>query len=168
MATASTRPTTSKAVAPSFPRLVIENVRPTVDGGRNPVKRVIGDEVEVEATVYKEGHDLIAARIRYCGPGEREARTAPMGYDRNLDRCRGSFQVDRIGRWWFTVEAWTDRFATWREDLEKKADAGQDTHSDLLEIANGQRRRWETSSIPSWSAISNRTTSPGRPSIPWR
>jgi starch synthase (maltosyl-transferring) len=58
-----------------------------------------------------------------------------MGYDRNLDRCRGSFQVDRIGRWWFTVEAWTDRFATWREDLEKKADAGQDTHSDLLEIA---------------------------------
>jgi starch synthase (maltosyl-transferring) len=96
---------------------------------------VIGDEVEVEATVYKEGHDLIAARIRYCGPGERDARTAPMGYDRNLDRCRGSFQVDRIGRWWFTVEAWTDRFATWREDLEKKADAGQDTHSDLLEIA---------------------------------
>lgn len=135
MTTASTRPAPSKAVAPSFPRLAIEDVRPTVDGGRYPVKRVIGDAVEVEATVYKEGHDHIAARIRYRGPGERDARAAPMVWDRNFDRCRGSFPVDRVGVWRFTVEAWTDRFATWRADLEKKAEAGQDTDPDLVEGA---------------------------------
>jgi starch synthase (maltosyl-transferring) len=95
----------------------------------------VADVVEVEATAYKEGHDLISARIRYRGPGEQDVRTAPMTYDQNLDRCHGSFTVNRIGRWLFTVEAWTDRFGTWRADLEKKTAAGQDTHADLLEGA---------------------------------
>ncbi len=132
---ASTRPTTSRPVTPSFPRLVIEYVKPTLDVGRYPVKRTVGDLVEVEATVYREGHDLVAARIRYRGPGDRVPRIASMTYEKDLDRCRGSFRVDRMGRWTFTVEAWTDRFGSWCRDLEKKAEAGQDTHPDLLEGA---------------------------------
>ncbi len=55
-----------------------------------------------------------------------------MTYERDFDRCRGSFGVDRLGRWTFTVDAWTDRFETWRMDLRKKADAKVDVALDLL------------------------------------
>jgi starch synthase (maltosyl-transferring) len=113
-------------------RLVIEEVRPAVDGGRYAVKRIVGDSLTVDATVYKDGHDLVAGRIRYRGPGERRWRTAAMTYARDFDRCRGSFVVDRLGRWTFTVDGWTDRFATWRMDLRKKAEAQVDVGLDLL------------------------------------
>jgi starch synthase (maltosyl-transferring) len=114
---------------------VIEDVHPAVEEGRHPIKRLQGDVVEVEATVYKDGHDAIAARVCYRGPGDRDWRTAPMSYDLNVDRCRGSFAVDRIGRWEFAVEAWTDRFATWQHDFRKRVNARQPLASELLEAA---------------------------------
>jgi len=122
-------------VAANHPGLMIENVRPSVDGGRYAVKRVVGDIVHVTATVYRDGHDWIAARIRYRAPGRNAWCTAPMTYEQGWDRCSGSFTVDRIGRWSFTVEAWTDRFTSWRTDIEKKIRAGQDVASDLIEGA---------------------------------
>ena len=117
------------------PRLLIEHIHPCVDGGRYAAKSAVGDEVVVTATVYREGHDLLRGRVRYRAPGEREWRTAAMSYDVDLDRCRGGFTVDVVGRWSFTVEAWTDRFETWRGDLAKKVSAGQDVGPDLLEGA---------------------------------
>ncbi|MGH7700094.1 MAG: maltotransferase domain-containing protein, partial [Gemmatimonadales bacterium] len=121
--------------AAALPRLVVEQVRPSVDAGRHPVKRLVGEDLAVEATVFKEGHDLVAARIRYRGPGDRAWRVAPMSYDLHFDRCRGTFPLDRVGRWAFTVEAWTDRFGTWRQDVAKKVDAGQDVTADLSDGA---------------------------------
>jgi starch synthase (maltosyl-transferring) len=121
--------------AGNTPRLVIENIRPSVDGGRHAAKRVEGDAFEVQATVYRDGHDLVCARIRYRPPGARTWRFADMEYERDFDRVTGSFTVDRIGPWTYTVDAWTDRFGTWRTDLAKKLEAKQDTHSDLLEGA---------------------------------
>jgi len=117
------------------PRLVIENVSPTVDGGRHAVKRVVGDVVDVGADIYKDGHDLIAARVAVLPPEERQWSYARMRYDDPEDRWSGSFPVDRIGRWTFTVEAWTDAFATWRSELTKKVAAGYDVSSELLEGA---------------------------------
>jgi len=111
---------------------VIEQVRPAVDAGRYAVKRIVGDVLTVEATVFKDGHDLVAGRIRYRPPGARRWHVAPMTYERDFDRCRGSFVVDRLGQWTFTVDAWTDRFETWRVDLTTKAAAGVDVHLDLL------------------------------------
>src|SRR5512146_2271192 len=120
-------------VAPvKIPRLVIEDVRPAVEGGRYAVKRIVGDSLTVDATVYRDGHDLVTGCIRYRAPGERRWRTAPMTYERDFDRCRGAFVVDRLGRWTFTVDAWTDRFESWRMDLRKKADAKVDVALDLL------------------------------------
>jgi starch synthase (maltosyl-transferring) len=115
--------------------VVIEPVHPLVDGGRHPIKRLLNQAVQVEANVYKEGHDAVAARVCYRGPGDGQWRTTPMSYDINIDRCRGSFVPDRLGRWMFTVEAWTDRFATWRADFRKRLDARQDLSSELLEAA---------------------------------
>ena len=124
--------------------LVIEQVTPQVDMGRYAPKRIVGETCEVTAAIFKDGHDLVAARVRYRAPGESEWRTAPLTYLYDVDRWVGSFELDRIGRWAFTVEAWTDRWGTWRSGLEKKLAAGQDVHVELLEgaeHAEGAARR---------------------------
>src|SRR4026209_1134967 len=88
------------------PRLVIEHVTPQLDGGRYPIKRIAGSLVEVGADIFKDGHDLIAARILYRhnapargqAPQEREWRSAPLSYQFNPDRWYGSFRADRHPR----------------------------------------------------------------------
>jgi starch synthase (maltosyl-transferring) len=119
----------------SLPHLMIEGLAPEIDGGRYPAKRIVGDSLVVEADIFKDGHDLLAARIGFRRPGGRDWQFVPMSYDYDSDRWSGSFVVDRIGRWIYAVEAWTDVFATWRSGIEKKVAAGQDVSSDLLEGA---------------------------------
>ena len=115
--------------------ITIECVTPELDAGRFPVKRIVGDEVWVGADVFKEGHDQLGAHVIFMGPGDREWSVAPMLFDFDTDRWHGMFRVDRIGRWTFSVEAWTDVFGTWRSDLKKKVDAGQTGEIELLEGA---------------------------------
>jgi starch synthase (maltosyl-transferring) len=99
------------------------------------VKRLIGDIVEIEADIFKEGHDLLAARLLFRGPGDADWRIAPLVFDYDTDRWYAAFTADRIGHWAYTVEAWTDVFGTWRSGLKKKVDAGQDVTLELLEGA---------------------------------
>jgi starch synthase (maltosyl-transferring) len=108
---------------------------PELDAGRYAVKRVVGDELEVSAAIFKDGHDLLAARVRYRGPGDTDWRMKRMRYDNDADRWSTHFPLDRVGTWTFVVEAWTDAFATWRSELEKKHNAAQDITSELLEGA---------------------------------
>lgn len=115
--------------------LVIEQVTPEVDGGRHAPKRVVGDVCQVGAAIFRDGHDLLAARVRYRGPDDDRWRTAPLTYAYDSDRWSGSFPLDRVGRWTFTVEGWTDRWGSWRAGLEKKLAAGMDVHVELLEGA---------------------------------
>jgi len=131
----ATRKTDRRAGSRRIEYLVIECVTPELDGGRHPVKRIVGDVVSVGADIIKEGHDLVGARVIYQGPGDGEWASSPLVYDYDSDRWYGAFTVDRIGRWTFSVEAWTDRFATWRSELEKKVDAGQDVQLELVEGA---------------------------------
>jgi starch synthase (maltosyl-transferring) len=119
----------------SAPRLVIEQIRPSVDGGRQAVKRLLGDTLAVEATAYRDGHELVAGRVRFRGPGDRRWRTAAMRYDINFDRLRGEIALDRIGTWVYCVEAWTDRFASWRADFAKRVAGGVDASEELREGA---------------------------------
>jgi starch synthase (maltosyl-transferring) len=121
----------SRALAP----IVIERVRPEIDAGRFAAKRVVGEACIVSADIFKDGHDQLAARIRYRNPGEGEWSYVAMPYDSNADRWAGAFLLDRIGEWRFTIEAWTDAFGTWRSGLEKKVAAGQDVTVELLEGA---------------------------------
>ena len=116
-----------------LPRVVIERIAPELDGGRHAVKRVVGDSVRVSANIYKDGHELMGAQLMYRGPGEQLWREEPMSYNFDEDRWSGRFAPDKIGLWEFTVEAWPDPFRTWREDLKKRLDAGQDVSSELLE-----------------------------------
>jgi starch synthase (maltosyl-transferring) len=117
---------------PTSRRLVIEDVYPDLDCGRYAVKREVGDVIEIFADIFKEGHDAIAAAVRYRHEDDAEWREAPMRFVDN-DRWGGSFTPDRIGRWHFRVIAWTDMFASWLSDLTKKFDAGQDVASEILE-----------------------------------
>jgi starch synthase (maltosyl-transferring) len=117
------------------PRIQIQDVRPQVDHGRYAVKHTVGDRVDVTATVFRDGHEIVDAAIRYRAPKARRWEEALMHHEGN-DRWSGHFDVDRCGRWQFTVEAWVDRFASWRQELQRKVDAGQeDLSSELAEGA---------------------------------
>lgn len=111
-------------------RVVIENIRPQVDGGRFPIKRVIGETVTVEADAFNDGHDLPACILCYWHESDPLRREIPMTALPN-DKWKAEFRVDRLGRYGYTVEAYIDRFRTWREDLTKRVSAGQDVTVDL-------------------------------------
>ena len=87
-------------------------VRPAVDGGRSPLKRVLGDTVD-----RRSGRDRRrsrAARLRCCCTrtatrdawierADARARRRPLG--------ARSFTVHELGRHRYTVAAWIDAFA---------------------------------------------------------
>src|SRR5438552_743533 len=112
-------------------RVVIEAVEPEIDGGRFPVKRAVGEDVTVEADVFIDGHDQLAAILQYRREGEPGWIEVPMTLLVN-DRWRASFTVTKLGEYRFTVRAWVDRFGSWRRDLAKRIEAGQDVGTDLL------------------------------------
>ena len=112
-------------------RVIIEGVQPEIDGGRFAAKRVVGDRVVVEADIFADGHDVLSAALRYRGPSEQAWREAPLSPLAN-DRWRGEFTVTEAGNYRFTIEAWIDRFKSWRQSLAKKVDARQDIAVDLL------------------------------------
>jgi len=116
-------------------RVEIQAVEPIIDCGRYPVKRTAGERVEVYATIVRDGHDLLGAVIR-VRPPKGKAREEPLVALGN-DRFGGMFVVDRPGRWTFAVAAWTDRAATWRDELRRKVEAGQqDVSGELAEGAS--------------------------------
>jgi len=120
-------PTTKQPPA----RIQIQAIEPIVDCGRFAVKRTVGDRVDVYATVFKDGHDILAGAVRVRAPGTRAWREEPLRPFGN-DRWGGSFVPDRPGRWEFEVAAWTDRVATWQEEIRRKVDAGQEDLSGEL------------------------------------
>jgi starch synthase (maltosyl-transferring) len=137
------KPTTARRrEQPDMPaaptRIQIQYPWPAVDDGRYPAKRCVGDTVSVSADVFRDGHDLLRTAVSYRGPTDPEWRETEMHRtDAHLGGVRwgGSFEVDRIGRWEYTIEAWTDVFGTWRDELERKVVAGQ--HDLAGEISEG-------------------------------
>ena len=124
--------TERRTVPRGLEHIAIGCVSPELDGGRFPVKRIVGDVVEIGADIFRDGHDLLAARVVYRRPGEATWRTIPLAYDHDSDRWSASLTLDQIGRWTYSVEAWTDVFATWPEGLKKKVDAGLNVEPELL------------------------------------
>jgi starch synthase (maltosyl-transferring) len=117
-------------------RVVIEHVIPEIDAGQFPAKACVGDDVVVRATIHADSADTLAAILQYRSAAEKEWQEVPMRQiNAGLDLWEGSFKVDRLGGHVFTLQAWVDRFATWRKALNKKANAGQDVASELLEGA---------------------------------
>ena len=115
-------------------RVVIENITPQVDCGRFPAKRALGESVAVEADVFTDGHDAVAATLFYRQESATEWHAVPMSALGN-DRWQGRFTVQNIGRYVFTVAGWVDHLESWRQGLAKKYEAGQDVELDLRQCA---------------------------------
>ncbi len=111
-------------------RVAIESVQPEVDGGRFPIKRVPGEKVIVEADIFGDGHDVLGCLLLYRKREETRWHEISMTAVGN-DRWRGSFEVVELGRYLYTIEGWTDRFQTWRRDMRKRVEAGQDVRAEI-------------------------------------
>jgi starch synthase (maltosyl-transferring) len=112
-------------------RVVIEGVEPEIDCGRFPIKRTVGERVVVEADAFTDGHDALACRLLWRPESRSRWNEAAMEALPN-DRWRAEFTPTEQGRWLYSVTAWVDRFKTWRRDLKKRVEAGQDVSVDLL------------------------------------
>ena len=112
-------------------RVIIEGVSPEIDEGRFPAKGIVGSDVVVEADIFADGHDALAAMLSFRKSGAKKWAVVPMLALPN-DRWRASFPVPDTGQWEFTIEAWVDRFVTWHRDLRKRFDAGQDLSVEFL------------------------------------
>ncbi len=137
---------------------------PELDGGRSAVKRIVGEDVRVEADIFSDGHEIIAAAILSRVVGTTEWREDPMVFVDN-DRWAGRFPLERNARYEFTIDAWRDPFASWMRDTIKKRDAGVDVRLETIEgvtlvenaasLATGRDkdrwRPWSRRSAPSQS-----------------
>ena len=112
-------------------RAVIENVKPEIDCGRFPAKRTVGENMTVEADIFADGHDAVLAVLLYRKEGASTWMEATMQPLVN-DRWRGTFEVNEVGNFYYTLRAWVDRFESWRRGFAKKVEAGQETALDLL------------------------------------
>ena len=144
---------------PGQRRVIIEAISPQIDGGRYAVKRVLGEELAVEADIFADGHDLLAARLLYRKKHDTSWGEEPMELFNN-DRWRARVAFGDTGLHVYAVEAWIDHYLTWRRDLSKKSQAGQDVRVDLLtgiqltreaiERAAPNDRAWLLTWIATW------------------
>ncbi len=101
----------------AFPSAVIENLEPLIDGGRYPVKRVVGEDLVVEADIFKDGHDVVAAVLKWRILGKQQWRETPMVFVDN-DRWRGVCTLYDNAIHEYTIEAWTDTFRGWQREFQ--------------------------------------------------
>jgi starch synthase (maltosyl-transferring) len=126
----------AKPAAP--PRIVILEPGPVLDGGRYAPKRTAGESVDVRATIFADGHDVLRAVVKWKSPAGRRWNEAPLTHiDKHVDGDTyvGTFPVDQLGRYEWTIEAWIDRFASWREEIRRKVEFGQ--HDLAGELSEG-------------------------------
>jgi starch synthase (maltosyl-transferring) len=137
-------------------RIVIEGVIPEIDGGRFPIKRIIGDKVVVEADIFADGHGVLSAALLYRKESDPNWTEVPMEFLVN-DRWCGSFVVSELGRYLYTFIAWVDRFKTWQQDMAKKVKAKQDVSIDLLigaqmiERASQHAKKRDVGTMQDWA-----------------
>jgi starch synthase (maltosyl-transferring) len=126
--------TDSQIVSPErrLNHIIIEDVTPSVDGGRYPAKRIAGESCVVEADIFRDGHQMLRAAVKWRRKQDEVFDEAPMAALDN-DRWRGEFCPTENARYVFTIEAWTDLFATWLADFTKKVKAARPVASDVLE-----------------------------------
>jgi starch synthase (maltosyl-transferring) len=110
-------------MAGAFPSVVIENLQPLLDGAQYPIKRIVGEDLVVEADIFKDGHDVVAAVLKWRVLGKRAWRETPMTFVDN-DRWRGVCTLYDEAVHEYTVEAWTDAFRSWQSEFAKKFEAG--------------------------------------------
>ncbi|RAU82700.1 alpha-1,4-glucan--maltose-1-phosphate maltosyltransferase [Pontibacter arcticus] len=146
-------------------RVVIEHVKPQVDGGKYPAKRVVGEQVVVTADVFGDGHDEVKAELIYRHSRKKNWHKVPMAFLGN-DRWQATFTPDTMGRFEYTIQGWVDHFYTWQKGLKKKFEANQDITvelqigAQLLEEAAAAAKPGQQKRLRKWADQLNRNNSP--------
>ena len=125
---------TSKLVRMNQSRVIIENVRPQLEGGAHAIKSIVGEYIPVTATVVGDGHDVIAASLRYKHQSEKKWSETRMQATGN-DQWAAGFATDKQGAYQYKIEAWVDHALNWQHGIERKIDDKQHVNSELLEGA---------------------------------
>lgn len=112
-------------------RVAIEHVEPELDGGRYPIKRVVGDTIAVEADLFADGHDVVRGMLRFRHESHDQWLETPLHLLAN-DRWHASFEVTQLGQYRYSIIGWVDHFATWQRDMRKRLSAQQDVTVDIL------------------------------------
>jgi starch synthase (maltosyl-transferring) len=133
-------------------RIVITNIIPCVAEGRFPARRVVGEQVIVEADIFTDGHPLLAAALVWRAQDEDGWHRERMIVQEN-DCWRASFDLARIGRYQFRISAWFDIYGGFVRDLRRKREAGQDISLDLREGADLLHAECEHASGATRSAL---------------
>ncbi|MCP3798156.1 alpha-1,4-glucan--maltose-1-phosphate maltosyltransferase [Allokutzneria sp. A3M-2-11 16] len=121
-------------------RLGIDDVSPVISCGRDPAKAVVGEHIPIQATVWREGHDAVAATVAWRGPEDRVARQTRMTHlGGGLDDYTAAIAPDHPGLWTFRVDAWSDPWATWLHAIEVKVAAGQGAAELANDLETGAR-----------------------------
>jgi starch synthase (maltosyl-transferring) len=115
-------------------RIAITAVHPVVDGGAYPARAATGELVDISATVFREGHDLVGATAILRGPDKDVRRLRLRLTEPGLDRFTGQVRIGAVGLWTLQIEGWADPIATWLHGIEAKIGAGIDV---ALELAEG-------------------------------
>ncbi|MEO6501714.1 MAG: alpha-1,4-glucan--maltose-1-phosphate maltosyltransferase [Jatrophihabitantaceae bacterium] len=125
-------------------RIGLNSLHPVIAHGELPSRAVVGEPVGIEATVFREGHDAVAASVLWRSPAGVDAglsagfhRMRPLGG--GSDRWRAEVAPDSTGTWQYVVEAWGDPLATWYHAVEVKVDAGQSADELANDLETGAR-----------------------------
>ncbi|MEO8158675.1 MAG: alpha-1,4-glucan--maltose-1-phosphate maltosyltransferase [Betaproteobacteria bacterium] len=113
---------TTQSGADGRARAVIDAVLPAVDGGRFAVKRVVGESLRVTAHCFGDGHDALRVMLHWraeAEPETHEVAMTPLGND----VWEAEFALATVGRYFYTVSAWVDRFESWHHDMSRRVDA---------------------------------------------
>ncbi len=117
-------------------RFPVIDVSPTVESGRRPAKAVVGEQIPVRATAFREGHDLLGVEVVLRDPTGREhQRKGMVDLGTGVDQWGATVSPDSEGLWSFTVESWGDPWATWLHRADIKVPAGLDIELELAEGA---------------------------------
>ena len=112
-------------------RVVIEGVYPEIDRGKFPIKRVVGENVDVKAVVYADAHDEVNALVLYRQKSEKHWRELPM-LKGIRDQWSASFRIEEQEDYYYTICGWIDEFVTWQRKLSKLWAAGHDVRLELI------------------------------------
>jgi starch synthase (maltosyl-transferring) len=137
-------------------RAVIDAVLPAVDGGRFPVKRIVGEAVAIEAHCLTDGHDKLRVVLRWQSVGADDVYEVDMKAQAN-DVWLAAFTPPRAGRYRYTVMAWVDHFESWRAELERRSDPADirmalQVGAALIDEAAARAKGSDAAILTEWSA----------------
>ena len=114
-------------------RIPVLDVQPCIDHGDRPAKSVVGEPFDVTATVFREGHDAVAATVVLTDPDGAETHVPMVCVNPGLSHWVAEVSADRTGWWSYRVEGWSDPWGTWLHDATVKIDVGVDEELMLAE-----------------------------------